>query len=165
MTSDVRVLVDGFLQARKSLAGIPAWVEDLDRGTWRWTRAIEIDGELRGLTLLVKAYPQENPLKFRIMINATRCVWRLDVANDQHVNPLSAPAHAGLVIVEPHYHAWADNRIFATANSLPSKLKNARIFPDKSEDFAAMFRWFCAQTAIVVGTSDVPILPQSGKLL
>ena len=162
---DIRVLIDGFLQADKFLAGLPQWVEDPGESCCRWSRPIEVHGEQPGLNFVVKSYPREKPPQFRILLMAQKCVWRLDVTNDERLNPLSAPFNPGIPITGPHYHCWADNRVFATVNSLPSKLKNARILKESFRSFDSAFRWFCGETNIVVVTSEIPSLPRAGTFI
>jgi hypothetical protein len=162
---DIRVIIDGYLNARKYLVGVPAWIEDQDKGIWLWSRPLEINGEQPGINLIVKSYPSEKPTKFRIILTAPKCIWRLDIANDAHLNPLSAPHNPGIFIDKPHYHSWSDNRGFATANSLPNKLKNARVLDENLRSFDNAFRWFCAQIGVVIVTAEIPALPKPGKLL
>ena len=164
-THDLRTLIDGVLRADKTLAGFGFWSQDHREHCERWSRPLEIAGELRGMQLEVKAYAAETSLKFRILLTEARCVWRLDFADDGHVNPLDAPVHKGMAINGPHYHAWVDNRRYARPNSLPAKLRIARILPQSIRTFTAAFRWFCSETNIYVATADIPELPKRGLLV
>jgi hypothetical protein len=99
------------------------------------------------------------------MLNFGRCLWRLDFTKDEHVNPLHAPSMAGMLIREPHYHCWNDNRILATANSLPKRLRNARLLPESIQSFQPAFRWFLGETNIFVEPGIVPDIPKRVTLL
>lgn len=162
---DVRRLMDAMLEADKTLSGTNFWKPDEDGDAQRWIGVIEVAGELPGVTLVVKAYPRAPTLKFRIMLNSGKCIWRLDYDHDGHMNSLKSPAHAGLLLEGPHYHSWADNRRLATANSLPSRLRNARLLPQGIKSFNSAFRWFVQETKIQISTIDTPDLPKTDTLL
>lgn len=162
---DLRAAIDGYMAADKMLAGSGRWQIDFGDHCRRWTRATEVNGELTGIALEVKAYPRKDELEFRVLLNAARCIWRLDFADDGHVNPLTAPERGGIVINGPHYHSWSDNRRYAKPNSLPQKLHVARILPINIRSFDAAFRWFCAETKVFVETADIPVLPKRDTLI
>jgi hypothetical protein len=162
---DIRTLMDAVVAADKTLAGTNYWKPDEDGDAHRWIGVIEVAGELPGVNLVVKAYPRSPALKFRIMLNAGRCIWRLDYDHDGHLNPLNAPGDPGILIREPHYHSWADNRRLATVNSLPRRLRNARLLPAGIRSFNSAFRWFVQQTNIQISSLDTPDLPKTDTLL
>jgi hypothetical protein len=164
---DVRNVVDAFLAKSKTLAGVGTWQRDSRERSFRWVRPIELEGELPGFDLTVKAYPRSHRLKFRVVIAYGKAIWRIDYANDApHINSIDRPSDLDLgPIVGPHYHSWEDNRRFATANSLPSSLHNARLVPQNLRTFESAFRWFCGETRIIVGNQDMPILPRPDTLL
>ena len=83
------------LRGEKALLGYGMWQQGNRDGCHQWSRAVEFLGESRGARLEVKAYSQHETLKFRILLNEQRCIWRLDFADDGHVNPLSAPESPG----------------------------------------------------------------------
>lgn len=165
--SDVRTEVDGFLAATKSLTGTGNWIACARDGERRLSRPLMIAGEVSDLTLTVIAYPRSSDLKFRIVLTYRRAIWRIDYAfGEIHVNPRSGYAHLPKSpIRQPHYHSWIDNRVFATANSLPARLKNANVLPDNIRTFPNAFRWFCGETNIMLGSDDMPELPKSDRLL
>lgn len=166
MGGDIRLLIDGFMAAEKTLSSaVASWVPDRAGEILRFVRTVEINGEQPGIQLEVKAYPREEALKFRILLVAEKCFWRLDFADDQQVNPLGAPHSAAILIGGPHFHAWEDNRVFATAKNLPKRLQNARILPANIRTFNAAFWWFVDQTNIVISSPDVPDLPRRETLL
>jgi hypothetical protein len=164
---DIREVIDAFLAKPKTLAGLGAWQRDSHERTYRWVRPVEIDGELPGLDLTVKAYPRNRALKFRIVLAYSKAIWRVDYANDSpHINSMNRPDDlVSEPITGPHYHRWEDNRRFATANSLPSSLPNARVLPQNLSSFERVFRWFCGETRITVGSRDMPTLPTPDTLL
>lgn len=162
---DLRQLIDGALKADKTLAGFSSWSRDYRDHCLSWSRAVEIAGEIRGMRLEVKAYPNSDTLKFRILLIEAKCVWRLDFADDGHINPMGAPEKPGEVMNGPHYHSWADNRRYAKPNSLPQKLQIARLLPANIRTFDAGFRWFCNETRVFIETSDIPRLPKKDTLI
>jgi hypothetical protein len=162
---DIRIIVDKFLVAEKSLVGTSSWRID-QNDAHRWRVNVAVGGELSGFALEVKAYPRSDLGKFRIILTADKAIWRLCCANDPpHVNPLTGPADTrGMIITGPHYHAWEDNRHYATARSLPDELRVARSLDGMS--FASAFRWFCAGTGISgLASLDIPELPRRDRLL
>lgn len=162
---DVGILIDAFLGSDKTLGRALTWWErDSEDRCQRWTQPVEVNGEQPGIALVAKAYNQTS-LKFRILLVAPRCIWRLDFEDDEHINSLDAPDGPGLIIRSPHYHSWADNRHLAKPNSLPAKLPNARVLPPAIRSFDNAFWWFCAQTRISITSGDVPALPKKETLL
>jgi hypothetical protein len=142
-----------------------AWKADPDGDTHRWIGLIEVQHQYAGVRLIVKAYPRESDLRFRVVLTAATCIWRLDYEDDPHINPLNAPEFGGMTLAGPHYHSWADNRRFGTPNSLPKKLRIARLLPAEIKTFSAAFRWFVDQTNIEIDSSEVPDLPRKVTLL
>jgi hypothetical protein len=162
---DIRVIVDRFLAAEKSLVGTSDWQLDQNDAS-RWRVNVAVGGELSGFALEVKAYPWSDSIKFRIILTRERAIWRLCCADDPpHVNPLSRPKDIhDAIVTGPHYHSWADNRAYATAKSLPDELRIAR--PIDGMGFASSFRWFCGETGISgLASLDIPDLPRRDRLL
>ena len=165
---DIRVLADAFLETHKTLAGIGSWEQEHgDHGSCRLVRPVQISGELPGHELVVKAYPRDKHLKFRIVLTMQRAIWRVDFAHDEtHPNPPGSPPELPSIIInEPHYHSWADNRCLATQNVLPRDLNFARILSRRIKRFEQAFRWFCDQTNIRISLADIPELPKADTLL
>lgn len=165
--SDWRDLIRTFLTAHKSLAGSGTWQIEQNEKVLRWSRPVAVEGEISGFSLIARAYPNVNSVTFRLILSHERAIWRLDFSdNETHVNSLNKPADApGGIIRGPHYHAWPDNERFASANSLPKKLHNARMLPSNIRTFENAFRWFCAQVSIGIFTSDIPEFPKRTTLL
>jgi hypothetical protein len=165
---DIREVVDKLLEAEKRLAGFGDWREERE-DVQRFTRAVECGGELVA-ELVIKAYPRKPQPHFRIILAMARAVWRVDhVASERHINPrlnrftdVSPPRG---IIDGPHYHAWADNRRFATRTSLPATLKLARFMPERIRTFEQTFRWFCHEVGIELGPEDIVELPTRDTLL
>jgi hypothetical protein len=162
---DVRALIDALLLGEKALIGYGMWQQGNREGCHQWSRAVEFLGEISGARLEVKAYLHHESLKFRILLNEQRCIWRLDFANDDHTNPLTSPETPGQPITGPHYHSWADNRRFATSVALPRRLRIARLLPADIRTFEAAFRWFCSEVRISIKATEVPMLPERNVLL
>lgn len=166
---DIRQIVDGLLEAEKHLAGEGEWQDDRE-GVRRFTRAVEREGEITPLEMVLKAYPRRAQPCFRILLTMGRAVWRVDFdAKETHWNP-RLPRRKEVdppqgMIKGPHYHAWADNRRFATMGSLPQKLRNARFIPERIRSYEQAFRWFCAETSIDIGHDDIPELPKRDTLI
>lgn len=164
---DVRKLADAILTKPKALVGIGEWQGE-QAGCKRFTREVECEGEIVA-SICVKSWPNRPQPCFRIsLIFMGIAIWRVDFLDwdPAHVNPDGGKD--GLPsgpISEPHYHAWTDNRRFATQNSLPKKLKNARLMPNSVRNFDNAFRWFCGQTEIEIGRDDLPNLPNRDTLL
>lgn len=160
-------IVDQLMAARKTLGGIPQWRPVGERGEYRQVIPLDVDGVGTDCHVELNAYPNiTDELRFRIMIFAPQCVWRVDYVTDEtHVNPLGT----GLDIpdglfAEPHYHAWADNRRFSNNNALSNRLPIARILPNL-RTFDATFRWFCGETNIAQPPAGLIELPPRTSLL
>lgn len=165
---DTREIVDALLAAEKRLTGEGEWQSDRE-GVKRFIRAIEREGEVTPLELVVKAYPRLPQPRFRIVLTIGRAIWRVDFTDELHTNPrnhgrldIDPPMTA---IQGPHYHSWADNRRFATATSLPERLRNARLLPDNVRSYESTLRWLCGATNIALGMGDVPDLPTRDTLI
>jgi hypothetical protein len=160
-TRPIAELIDDLLAARKTIAGLPNWIEAPYEWEERLLMPLHINGVSGGVDLIVTAYPHFGHSKFRIMICAPKCIWRIDHANDEpHVNSFERPLDLEETdFCEPHYHSWSDNRRFCTHGGLPDKLLNARKMPADVRSFDTSLRWFCGQTNIeqpVVGMITLP---------
>lgn len=161
-------LIDDLLRAEKTLGGIPDWRPVGHRGEHRQLIPLLIDGVDTSAHVELNAYPFIlDELRYRIMIFAPKCIWRVDyVTDEQHLNPFDCLAGIpqGL-FCEPHYHSWSDNRRFAKANSLPDALPVARIFEAPFRNFDRAFRWFCGETNIGQPPAGMIELPTRTRLL
>ncbi|MBI1775895.1 MAG: hypothetical protein HYR63_11165 [Proteobacteria bacterium] len=167
MTKSIAELIDDLLAARKELVGIPGWREGPHPDEHRLVMPLHIDGVSTGAEFLVTAYPLVGHGKFRIMICAPKCVWKIDHTTDElHVNSFDRPSdileHS---FMQPHYHSWADNRRFSTRSVLPEQLKNARIMPEGVRSFDSSLRWFCGDTNIEQPAKGLIVLPPRTRLL
>jgi hypothetical protein len=160
-------LIDRLLEARKTLEGHPEWRDVEQHGEARIVWPILAAGEISEVTYQLTAYPRKRPAGFRILLCARYAVWRLDFdCEPSHVNSLDRPsALRDYAVGARHYHAWNDNRHFATTRSLPRYLLNARNLPRRIRSFQQAQRWFCAQTKIQLRPADVVDLPPSDLLL
>jgi hypothetical protein len=167
VTSDIRVVVDRLLGAEKVPTGKARWVDEHRAGDMRLLYPLLMDGEVSDANLQVIAYPRSTSLRFRLNLLYGRAIWRLDYVDDEeHVNSFNRPDD---LVLGPftcqHYHAWADNRRFATKTSLPERLENARILEANLQTFSNAFRWFCGQTKINISELEIPQLPVSDRML
>ena len=158
-------LIDGLLAAQKTFAGEPDWI-DIYHGESRLVMPLHVGGVSSGSDLKISAYPLIGDAKFRIMLCAPKCVWRVDhVSDEPHVNSFNRPADLeAQSFCQPHYHAWADNRRFCAYATLPDRLENARILP-KPWSFDSVLRWFCGETNIEPPQKGAIVLPQRKNLL
>lgn len=167
VASDIRVVVDRLLRAEKTPTGQATWADEHREGDMRLLYPLLMDGEISDAILQIIAYPRSRSLRFRLNLLYGRAVWRLDyVEDEEHVNSFNRPDD--LIIgpfTGPHYHAWADNRRFATKSSLPERLENARLLEDNLQTFSNTFRWFCGQTKIDISGTEVPDLPISDQMI
>lgn len=163
----VAELIDSLLAAPKTLGGIPDWREGPYSGEERLIMPLLIDGVSSRAELLVTSYPFFGHSKFRILICAEKCIWRIDhVFDEPHINSFNRPSDLHEYdFCEPHYHSWQDNRRFCTYQSLTQKLFNARIMPVDVRSFDSSFRWFCGQTNIEQPPTGLIALPPRRRLL
>lgn len=163
----IAALIDDLLAARKTLGGVPDWQTGPYEGEERLLIPLRVDGVSSGADLIITGYPYVGHTKFRIMICAPQCIWRIDYVNDEHhVNSFNRPPDLiEYDFCEPHYHSWPDNRRFSTHNSLPNRLENARIMPADVRSFDSALRWFCGQTNIDQPQNGLIALPPRRRLL
>jgi len=164
----VAELIDELLAARKTLSGIPDWRRPYNADEWRIRVPLRIAGTSTGTDLTVCTYPEASTPSWRMMINAPKCVWRVDHVDDdeQHVNSLERPKDlAEHSFRTPHFHAWEDNRHFCTHSSLPDRLLNARILPVNVHTFDNCLRWFLGQTNIDQPPDGLIVPPPRTRLL
>jgi hypothetical protein len=136
-------------------------------GDQRLLLPLLVEGEVSDATLTVIAYPRVRELQFRLVLSFGRAIWRLDYADfEEHYNSFNKPDDLVLgPFTCPHYHAWEDNRRFATRVSLPERLENARILDANLKTYDNTFRWFCGQTKIDISNFGVPDLPTTDRFL
>lgn len=162
----IALLIDDLVGAEKVLAGDPDWREVGHRGEHRVVLPLFIGGKASQLDLEINAYPNIRDLRFRIMLRLPQCVWRVDYVDDEpHVNPADDWPTCGVSFTEPHYHAWIDNRRFATHSQVPDPMPTARILPLQLQSFEATFRWFCEQTNIAQPPSNMVCIPKRNRLV
>jgi hypothetical protein len=159
-------IIDEMLAAPKEIGGEPVWQQHRYRqdDLARLKAPVLINGTSSEVDLVITVYPLQGPSRFRILLNAPKCVWRVDHVDDEHhVNSLLRPTDlAEYEFTAPHYHAWEDNRDFATFGSLPDELPNARVMSASS--FDSTLRWFCSKVNIAQPPSGL-IDPPSRRFL
>ena len=161
-----RADIDGLLAARKAISGEPNW-QDTYYNEARLIMPLVVDEVSCGADLEIISYPLDGHTRFRVMICAPRCIWRIDhVTDEPHVNSFNRPNDlAEADINGPHYHSWPDNRRFATHSSLPDRLENARVLPAGLQTFDSTLRWFCGETNIEQPPTGLIVLPSRMRLL
>lgn len=162
-------LIDALLAAPKELAGTPSWQPTGDPGEMRLTWPVMVNGEIPpGVTVAINYYPNANPQRYSISLNAPKSVYRVDWdSQDEQYHPNSASRPKGLPasVTGPHVHAWVDNRHFCTAHSLPSTLLNANYLPEQLRTFEHVLRWFLGQVGIAQPANDLIQPPTRSTLL
>lgn len=162
--SDVRAEVDAFLAARKDLVGEAAWHYDGHLPPLL-RQLVEIDGTVLGELDVRWISERPSPVfKIRLAYRSSD-VWRLDHNPAAHAVARKRKRGFPPIIQGAHYHAWADNREYATPARLPQQLFHMRPFPPggvKLRNFDDIYRWFCSEVNIAV--REVPMLPISGLL-
>jgi hypothetical protein len=164
---DVRILVDKLLASPKQPVGQAFWIDDHREGDQRLLYPLLVEGEISDATLTIIAFPRIKGLQFRLVLSYGRAIWRLDFVDfEEHFNSFNKPDDLELgPFTCPHYHAWIDNRRFATRTTLPVRLENARILDANLKSFDNTFRWFCGQTKIDIAELGVPTLPTTDRFL
>jgi hypothetical protein len=168
--SDPREVFDRLIEAPKKLAGNAAWAPGPRSGQYRWLAALEIDGEVSELTLVVDTYPRSEKLKFSISLICGAALVRLDYWEfDKHLNHRIAgvrtPDTVELGWLEgSHIHGWPENRILVKTEP-PKELEFAIPLPSNIQGFANSFRWFCGEHRIDIGSMGSPDLPARDTLL
>lgn len=159
-------LIDGLLAACKTIGGKPDW-QDTYNNEARLIMPLAIDGVSCNADLKIISYPIDGHSKYRIMLCAPKCIWRVDyVTGEPHVNSFNRPIDLVEAYINgPHYHSWPDNRKFATHSSLPDRLENARILPAGLQSFDSTLRWFCGKTNIDQPPTGLIVLPSRTRLL
>lgn len=160
-------IIDELLAARKTLSGNPDWQASEHGVEYHVIMPLRINGLSTGADLRVTAYPNEGHSRYRILLCAPKCIWRIDhVVGEPHVNSFNRPTDLKeYSFDEPHYHSWNDNRRFCTHASLPDRLENARILPPNHRAFDNALRWFCGSNNIEQPPHGLIVLPQRTRLL
>jgi hypothetical protein len=165
--SSVAALIDSLLAAEKSLEGFPDWQAVGNGDEERLVLPVFVGSKSTDASVEIDAYPNAPVLRFRILLNVEKCVWRIDYTDfEPHVNPVDTfSTISPYSFTEPHFHSWSDNRRYCTQNSLPSKLKIARPIPPNLRSFDAVFRWFCGEVNIDQPASNMVYLPRRTRLI
>lgn len=160
-------LIDAMIASEKTLGGSPDWRSaGNNAGEWRLRIPLFIEGESCGVDVEINAYPDSGTNHFRIMLNAEKCIWRIDFNHfETHQNPQDSWGAYGVRFREPHFHSWAANRRYATHSSLPAKLKIAQPLPTTIRQFDTVFRWFCGEVNIVQPPVNMITLPGRTRLI
>lgn len=154
----------------KTIAGNPAWAITNREGQHRWLTALEIDGSVSDLTLVIDAYPRNDTLRFTISLICGASLCRLDYwEHDRHLNHVisgvSRPSGVDYGWLHgPHIHRWEDNKAMVK-NEPPKELEFAVELPANVKGFENAFRYFCGLNRIILDEGDLPTLPARDTLL
>lgn len=169
MVADFVAAVDSFVPLQKTLVGAemePDWKRGRELNERKLLLPIEVDGEQRGQSLMVLAYPNNPTLMFKVGIQFLgHVVCRLDFEFEAvHANNFQSVGD-GLprLVVGPHWHKWVINKGYILSSGLPFKLRNAVPF-DNHPRFDAALRAFCAEWNIELGHHAIE-LPHRDALL
>jgi hypothetical protein len=90
-TRPIAKLIDDLLSAGKTIQGVPTWREAPYVGEERLLTPLYVEGASANLDLIITAYPYVGHSRFRIMLCAPKCVWRIDYTIDEpHFNSFGA---------------------------------------------------------------------------
>lgn len=121
--------------------------------------------------MYVDSYPRSSYLEFHINIVYGYTISRLDFLEvDRHhnhkVKRVSTPYGIMLGwIFGSHFHRWADNSVLAGVHAGPKELEFAVPLPGNVRSFESAFRFFCADSKILVAANEMPTLPPRDTLL
>src|SRR5579872_1964011 len=82
-TQPISQLIDSLLATEKTMSGAADWRDGPYHGEQRVVMPLRIGGVSTGADLIVSAYPLFGYSKFRIMICAPKCIWRIDHVTDE----------------------------------------------------------------------------------
>lgn len=158
--------IDALIAAPKAILGEPDWQQPFATEL-RLIMPLAINGVSCGADLKVTAFPLDGHSKYCVHICAPSSIWRVDYdLGATHTNNFERPADLEEMWIDgPHYHAWRDNRRFATHGALPLHLHNARMLPENLRSFDSALRWFCEQTNIEQPQNGLIDLPRRTRLL
>src|ERR1700757_3886671 len=92
-TRPIAELIDDLLAARKTIEGVPTWAEAPYVGEERLLMPLYVEGASASFYLIITAYPYVGHSRFRIMLCAPKCVWRIDYTIDEpHLNSFDRSA-------------------------------------------------------------------------
>jgi len=138
-----------------------------DVGEYAIKIPLEISGQIGEQRLIVLAYPNIEPLAFRILITFEPAICRLDYEHGViHTNTqANAQEDVPAIVKGPHYHPWLLNKRFFTTASAPIKLHNAVELQTEIRSFDSALRWFCAENNISLPHNHRIELPSRTTLI
>lgn len=169
MTDDLRIRVDRFFSAPKSLVGSWCWYLSEYVNVYKFRREIAEDGVVSGFRLEAQALVDTDPREFRFLIlGLDRCVFRLDCApktDDTHYNDPKRPFGFPHEVRGCHYHPWDANRHRSTRSAISDKLPYALESKDKIATIQQGFWQLCTLANISAIAADVPDWPERRLLI
>ena len=145
------------------------WQPGRELGTDEYTLKIplEVNGETGDQKLIITSYPNNESLKFAILITFEPAICRIDFdSSDIHTNTYKQEFDGIESVVRgPHFHSWRSNSRFFTASSKPIELHNAEKMPLSIHKFDQALRWFCDQNKIILPHTHRIELPTKTSLI
>jgi hypothetical protein len=169
MSTDLRVRIDQFFKAEKTLEGSGDWYLSERIGLYKFQRLITEDGVSYGFKLEINAHVDTSPREFRFMVSGFgACVCRLDcapVTDGTHINGEKRPFGFPYGVEGNHFHPWPENRVFSTASELSKKLPYALESNGRISTIEQGFWHFCSLVGISASNDDEPDWPKPGKFI
>jgi hypothetical protein len=150
---------------RHRLPAPGSWDDGNRAGEYRMKLPIEVEGEISQFELQLVTSPDSVEPGLRMVLRYGRAFWRLCMTAVEHPNSFNRPDDLPAMIFGPHHHSWPDNRRFGPANSLPKKLRNARLLPAHIRSDVEAFAWFLEQVKVLPPDWEMPPWPIRTRLL
>lgn len=169
MTDDVRIRVDQFFAAPKTLQGSWVWSASERVNVYKFRREIAESGVLGGFRMEADAHIGTFPNEFRfLVVGLDECVFRLDCAptiDGEHINGPNAPFGFPFALKGHHYHPWKENRQISSSRKIGERLPYALESPTKISTIQQGFWVFCRLVGISATSADEPYWPNRRDLL
>lgn len=169
MSHDLRIRVDDFFSASKTLVGPWAWYNSERVNVMKFRREVAEDGVQHGFRIEGNAILDAPEREFRfLVIGLDECVCRLDCAptfDGVHINGPKRPMGFPFQIEGHHFHPWAANRSFSTPRKISENLPYAIESPSRFSSIQQGFRVFCDLIGLTASGEDEPDWPKKSTLL
>jgi hypothetical protein len=148
------LLVDALLRTPKVVVGDirpSLWQPRSSSDVRRLVLPLAVDGEAKGVSIQVLAYPNWHNLKFKINLSIPPDVWRVCFdSEDQHNNSRrKSRDNVPPGVRGSHHHPWEQNKRFVRNINKLQQLENALPLPFELTNFAETFSWFCDQINVI----------------
>lgn len=167
--TDVRIRIDQFFTASKTLEGPWEWYLSERANVYKFQREIAEDGVSHGFRLEVNAHFDTHPKEFRFLVKGLgACICRLDcapVTDGEHINGPKRPMGFPFAISGHHFHPWPENRMFSTASEIHKKLPYAIESTARIDTIGQGFWQFCDLVRIAATAADEPDWPKPSRFV